>query len=343
MNPKLTDEALADLPLSHGRADLLEEIMRTPVLDDRPVPADPRPRRGWLVPVAAAATVALLAGGVAWWAQEGTDPGASSGVASTPSTAPDPGRWVVLDAPGWQVTSAYVDATTGEVSWERGDESLEVTWYSADSYDGYVEDRRHITTEPRDGEPVEVLGLGGLLWDYSKRDHTVIREVEGERWYEFRGSGMGRADFLALLEELQATDQAGFDAAMPASFVSDSERRAQIDTILDEIEQAAGTALPAGLDRASVTSGQSDPYQLGADVTRAVTCAWIEEFDAARARGDDAAAQLAVDAMATAREWPVLDRMTSRGEWSQGIWAMADRMAAGEEMAPHAEGMGCEG
>ena len=44
MNPKLTDDAVADLPLHHGRAELLEEIMRTPVLDDRPVRAE-RPRR----------------------------------------------------------------------------------------------------------------------------------------------------------------------------------------------------------------------------------------------------------------------------------------------------------
>ena len=61
MNPQLTDDAVAALPLHAGRAELLEEIMQTPVLDDRPLATpDTRRRRGWLAPVAAAAAICLF-------------------------------------------------------------------------------------------------------------------------------------------------------------------------------------------------------------------------------------------------------------------------------------------
>ena len=69
MNAKLTDDAVAGLPLSHGRAELLEEIMSTPVNDDLPVRTEkPHRRSRWVVPSAAVAVVALVAVGSAWWA-----------------------------------------------------------------------------------------------------------------------------------------------------------------------------------------------------------------------------------------------------------------------------------
>ena len=106
MNPKLTDDAVAGLPLHPGRAELLEEIMSTPVLDDRPRPhrapappydvggARPRPppssRRWPSAPPGGPAAPAPGSGGER-----------AGGLASQPTVAG--GDQVVLDAPGWAV------------------------------------------------------------------------------------------------------------------------------------------------------------------------------------------------------------------------------------------------
>ncbi|WP_296605307.1 hypothetical protein [Nocardioides sp.] len=344
MNPKLSDDTVAGLPLSLGRAELLEEIMSTPVLDDRPAPTvrDERRPRGWLVPAAAAAVVAVLAAGTAWWA-------GSTGRApeSTPPVAavPEPGSFrVVLDAPGWTIESAYEDSKnhSGEVGYVRGDASLQVNWYPASNYEDRFEDRRHITDPPSDGTPVEVLGLTGSMWAYSADDHTTILPVEERHFLEVRGSGMDQEEYLALLGQLRPVDVAGFDAALPEEFVAQSERGDAIGAILDEIAATAGRALPAGVSRSSVSSDQSDPYQLGAEVTGQVACAWVRQYAEARDAGDQDLAQQAVDVMATSRDWPVLDRMDRTGDWPESIWEISDRIAAGDVPEDYTQWLGCE-
>lgn len=345
MNPKLSDETVAGLPLSHGRAELLEEIMSTPVLDDRPTPVlrEERPRRGWLVPAAAAAVVAVLAAGTAWWASS-TDPASES----TPpvATVPEPGSFrAILEAPGWTLQNAYEDSRyhSGEVGYARGDASLQVNWYPASNYEDRFEDRRHITDPASDGTPVEVLGLTGSMWAYSADDHTTIRPVDERHFLEVRGSGMDQEEYLALLGQLRLVDVAGFDAALPDGFVGQSERADAIGTILDEIAATAGRALPQGVSRSSISSDQSDPYQLGAEVTGQVACAWVRQYAEARNSGDQELAQQAVDAMATSRDWPVLQRMDRTGDWPESIWDISDRMAADDVPEDYAGWLGCAG
>ncbi|WP_395657191.1 hypothetical protein [Nocardioides sp.] len=337
MNPKLTDDAVADLPLHHGRAELLEEIMRSPALDDRPVAApETRRRHSWLAPVAAAATVAALAAGSAWWASSGgpdpeSTPVAGGGAQAGAPAGPDGAYRAVLEADGWTLESAYTDPTyeTGEIGYAQGDRTLEIDWYPASDYDSRYDDRRHITDPPSDGTPVDVLGLRGSMWAYSADDHTVIRPVEHGHYLEVRGSGMDQQEYVALLRELRLVDADGFDAALPDGFVSNAERSSQIDAILDGIEAKAGTLLPAGVPRASITSDQSDPYQLGAEVTGQVACAWVGQFAEAKRTGDEFALQEAVGVMETAYRWPVLDEMNDRGDWPEWIWSMVDDMDAG--------------
>ncbi|MDF1605095.1 hypothetical protein [Nocardioides sp. YIM 152315] len=343
MNPKITDEALADLPLHHGRADLLEEIMRTPTLDDRPIRAErPRRRTTWLVPVAAASVVAALAVGSAWWATGGSGgDGADSGVASQPTGADVRDR-VVLDAPGWVVAAAYADGQSGEMTYEKGRDRFDVSWYPADQYDSYVEDRRHVVEPPADGEPVTVLELGAQMWAYSATDHTAIREVEGGRWFELRGSGMDEAGYRALLTSLRFVDQAEFDALLPGSFVTGSERSATIDEILDGIADVAHPLLPAGVARSSIDSDQSDDYQLGAEVAGAVACAWLDEYADATRAGDERRAQRAAGVLTSAQDWPVLDDMNARGDYPEVIWEYADQVVAGKVPEGYAGGLGCD-
>lgn len=342
MHPKLTDQAVGDLPLSHGRADLLEEIMRTPVLDDTTTPSPGRaPGRTalWLAPVAAAAAVALLASSPAWWPDRSASPvtleervpdgPASQSPAQQPPPQQAPGHRAVLEASGWRVVYVSADHDAGGIAYERGDDQwLEVSWYPASSYGSYVEDREHITNPPAAGEPVEVLGAAGQLWAYSRRDHTVIREPERGHWIEVRAAGMDEAAYLALLEQLRLVDEAGFEAALPGEFVTDEERSAEVQRLVEEITAVSGVGPYDGA--APIRSGEADPYHLGADVAGGYACGWIMAYADAVASGDDQLADQAVEVLGTSRKWPVLLRMTRRGDFPEVIWGYADQVAAGQ-------------
>lgn len=353
MNAKLTDDAVAGLPLSHGRAELLEEIMRTPVIEDLPVRREnPRRRSRWVVPVAAAALVALVAVGSAWWASDTgapTDTGApndtrgggSDLIASQPVAAD--GDQVVLDAPGWVVTSAYADDTSGEMTYEKGDQSLDIMWGAADSYQGYVEDRRHIVRPAAGGAPITVLGAAAQMWPYSADDHTAIREVENDQWLELRGSGMPEVAYLALLDQLRLTDLAGFEATLPESFVVEGERSTETDRVLDGIAEFADPLLPETVDRSSITSDQNDSYQFGAEIAGGVACVWLDELVDARQAGDQARAQTAAGVLASSHDWPVLHEMNEAGDYPEVLWGIAEDAADGQVPEWYADGLGCEG
>lgn len=347
MNPKLTDEALADLPLHAGRAELLEEIMSTPVSDPVSDPVtserDLSPRRArWLVPLAAAATVAAVATAPLWWG----GPDGSSGTSPSSQGQAKPavegqGNRAVLDAPGWQVDQVEDQPPYGSVGYSKGRAWLEITWYGADSYADYVVDREHIVSPPAPGEPVEVLGRPAQLWAYSADDHTVIREVEAGHWMEIRGLGLDRPDYLALLQQLRLVTLEEFAAALPDSVIVGAERPAAVDAILQGIEGVAGVRFPAGAAPELRTGELVDPYHLGADVAGAVACAWITEFKDATSADDQQRMTEAARVLGTARQWPVLLEMDERGDYSEVIWDTAAEVAAGQVPKGYAQGLGC--
>ncbi len=349
MIPKLTDDAVAELPLGAGRAELLEEIMST-VAPDRQTPEPPAPTRHrsrWLVPLAAAAVVAGIAGTSLWW----TGPGDDHGRGGTPSVATQPdesGFRAVLDAPGWTVSATESgDDGYGEVNYdkgggftEKGGASFTITWYHADSYADYVTDREHIVDPPAPGEPVEVLGLDGQLWAYSADDHTVIREVQDGHWMEFRGTGMDEAAYRTLLGQLRIVGLTDYEAALPDDYVSKAERRDAALAIVSGITDAAGAGWPGG-QAPNLASSQQDPYQLGAEVSGRYTCAWLGEFAAAQAAGDDVRAAEAAHVLGTSRQWPVLQQMNARGDYPEVVWEYADEVVAGRVPDGYKQGLGC--
>jgi hypothetical protein len=338
MSLKLTDEAVAMLPLQSGRAELLEEIMSTVAPDRTTVETVParRPSR-WLVPVAAAAAVAAIAAGSLWAA--GLLPESESQTAAQPDT-PAAGR-AVLEAAGWTVARTESGADGyGEVHYEKGSGQFTVTWYPAQSYDDYVTDREHIYDPPGAGEKVEVLGKHGQLWAYSPDDHTVIREVENGLWFEFRGSGMGKADYLTLLGRLKLVGDAGYEASLPDEFVTDVERKAAIASMLAGITDVTGVDGPGGAP-VRVRSGQQDPYQLGAAVAGAYACSWLEAYENAVAHGQQDQADEALRVLGTSREWPILVEMDEQGDYPEVVWQIADEAKATDLQDWYREGLGC--
>lgn len=198
---KLSDEAVSLLPLQAGRAELLEEIVSTPVLTPyAPEAVGTRSRRTrWLVPVAAAAAVAGIATASLWG--QGLLPDGSPWAGQSTQAS---GHRYELAAAGWEVSSTESgDKGYGEVTYAKGGATFKITWYPARSYESYVADREHIVDPPAPGEPVSVLGRPGQLWALNAQDHTVIREVEDGFWTEFRGEGMDEAGFRRLLARLR--------------------------------------------------------------------------------------------------------------------------------------------
>ena len=345
---KLTDRAVSNLPLTAGRAHLLEEIMSTPVLDTvtHEPPRSPQHRR-WLVPVAAAATVAAVALASAWWPGGEAAPTPAPQLSPAAPVAPAPaeesagGYRAVLDAPGWQVVNVEEATRNGSVAYQRGKASVEISWAPAASYQGYVTDREHIVEPPAPGEPVEVLGAPGQLWAYSATDHTVIREVRRGHWMEIRGGGMNRAAYDDLLAQLRLVDLAGLEEALPPEFVGGSERADSIDAMLQGIFDASDATLPDGVEASSIRSEEVDPYHLGAAVAGGVACAWLDEYVAASTAGDSGRADEAARVLSTSRDWPVLQDMATEGGYSDVVWEYADTVAGGEQPEGYQGGLGC--
>jgi hypothetical protein len=351
--PKLTDDAVAGLPLEAGRAELLEEIMST-VAPDRqaaePTPLPSRTRRRWLVPAAAAAVVAGIAASTVWWQAPGDDRhggGRTPSVAAEPGEADETGFRAVLDVPGWEVTSTEAgEDGYGEINYDKGGgftakggASLTITWYPADSYDSYVEDREHIVDPPAPGEPVEVLGLGGQLWAYSDDDHTVIREVQDGHWMEFRGTGMDEAAYRELLGQLRLVDRPDFEAALPEDYVSKDERLGTALEMIGGITDVTGVGWPGRAP--SLSSDETDPYQLGADIAGKYACAWIAEFADAKRAGDQARADEAARVLDTSGAWPVLLEMSADGDYPEVVWDYAVEVGAGRVPQGYRDGLGC--
>lgn len=336
MKPTLTDQAVSDLPLSAARAELLEEIMSTPVIEGRDTERADRPVRRWLAPLAAAAAVATLIA-VPTWLLGGGDDARTRPAETGPAAAPAAEvthEWVLLEAPGWEIT--YVSDSHGEkeVRWEKGGAALDVHLRGAKDRASYVEDRQLIDYPDKDpGTPVTLLGEDALMWPYSADDHTTIGAVDGKVYPEVRGSGMDRDAYLVLLGQLSWTDQARFEAALPESFVRDAERADSITEMLEGMALAPGAETP--------TSRESDPYQLGADVAGAVVCGWIAEFERAAAAGDRKAAELAQATLATTHDWQVLHEMNERGDYPEVVWEYADEVAAGRVPEGYRGGLGC--
>lgn len=346
LNPKLTDEAIDALPLHHGRTELLEEIMNTTVLDDSPsdwgvrAAASRRPSR-YLVPLAAASVVAALATITLWWsADEPAAPGFATAPVSTAPAEGDPYR-VLLDAPGWTVDDASAEA---DIAYAKGDATLEINWYDADLYSGYIADREQISEPSGPGEPVQVLGRAGQLWAYNAHDHTVIRQVEAGHWMEIRGQSIDRAGYLDLLVQLRLVGLDDFEAGLPARFVTTVERDPATEAIVAGIAEKLGPARglsPMGTAQPTFASSANGRYDLGADIAGAVACGWLAQYDVARARGDSGAMTDAAQALATSHRWPILLELEPVGDYPEVLWEYADETAAGKSVDGYRAGLGC--
>lgn len=328
----LTDEIVSRLPIAEGRAELLEELVASPDSDGTIVrlARRPRPARRWVAAVGAAAAVGACAVGVPLALQSHDHGAGRAPIASGPATD-EAAVLAYWPAPkGWHVDATEDQGSKGgSITYVTGkprrhvhqegpgtpraisttQTNVEIDWYPARQFKAYAADR---ASEKSFGD-LQVLGSTGHAITYSRTDHAVMRPPVGGFFLEVRAQGVDAAAFKRIVGELRGTDAEGLQATLPDTFVTDGDRPAKIAEIAKDIP------LPAGFSLSQIHSRQTDPYQLGAEVTGAITCAWVDAWQS----GDRKAA---ADAMATSHHWAVLKQMERSGDWPAAIWDLADSL-----------------
>ncbi|MEV8371139.1 hypothetical protein AB0P21_00270 [Kribbella sp. NPDC056861] len=310
-------------------SDLLEEIMTTtaPAPDiETPTTETPRaPRRRRILIAAAAAVIAAGVGVGGALFPDGNPAAPPSAYAAEAVAVAQANPRLLLDKPGWKVIAIGAFTTeSGEIHIGDGKQSLTVHWRPAAEHDGFLTDRGN-TTE----QPIELLGQRGKLFvtkggkvDYST--YSTVLPVKGVNFLDITMSGGSEQAYRGLLAALKPVDVNTWLAALPASAVQATDTATVVNEMLADIK------VPAGFDPKPLQrSGLSSRYNLGADVTSAVSCAWIKEWEKAKAAGDTAGAQAAVTAMRSSKSWKILLEMNKSGAWSRDIWTIPDAMAKG--------------
>lgn len=341
--------ALGALELAASELLLCEAIVGERAAADRP--AAPRRRRLGLprLPRLAAVVAVAVIAVVATVALVGRDPGPSGTAWAAPLVRlAESSPLLLLDVPGWSVTRADEYGDDGEMTFTDAARtasgpsdagSADLHWRSGPI--GLLKrDRAH------DAPLVvqrTVLGERAQVSRYADSTHFTAIWPDGERALEFRATTTDLAQFEKLLAALRRVDVDTWLSAMPASVVKAASRGAVVREML------AGIPLPPGFDAAALERGPSvsDRYQVAANVTGRVACAWFDRWAAARRRGDAATERAAVEAMQTVRGWKVLAEIEREGGWSRVLWAYADAMRGdgtwhGRPLASEIQGgLGC--
>lgn len=101
----------------------------------------------------------------------------------------------------------------------------------------------------------------------------------------------------------------------------------RFETLFDDHARAVLAYALRRVDRSPLRSGDAvkDRYQLGAQVSGAVACGWVDRFFEGKRTGDTAETQSATQAMATSRRWHTLREMTAEGDYPKVLWEVRRR------------------
>jgi len=253
----------------------------------------------------------------------------TTNVTTVPLPALSPGEFprVMIDLPEW--TISYIEDSEGEtenghyhhstIQFTDGSSGVELRLVSGVFVDleALIADRLSSGTR-RDDQAV--LGSEAFVVRYDDgSSFTAMWSANGVE-YEFVAD-TNEDVFQSLLGALTHVGEAEWIASLPDTVISD--RPAAVRQYLADIP------LPPALDPTALENGPMESsYQVGADTIGAVACGWIEHWINAKAAGDQASMQEAVDAMAGSREWDILIDMTAEGAFSDVVWTYADAIAA---------------
>jgi hypothetical protein len=229
---------------------------------------------------------------------------------------------LLLNGNGWKITRAdQFGVDYGENVFENGRETIQLNWYSK-------KDRPIETPHPGSGTtavpPTTLAGSPVVIARYDGSNRYRAAWHQGDWTLEFDGDASSPERFTEILLALRPTGIDEWLGAMPASTVRPDGRAVVVDAMLADIP------LPEGFDVATLRAGEglvNDRYQLGAEVTGAVACAWIGSWIDARKARDEAAIRKSVTAMARSHNWAILTEMDVPGDYPEVLWEYADAMA----------------
>lgn len=330
-------QLVASLPLAAGEEEMLSAIATHARLE-RGVFS--RLRRGRVARPSVALAVVAVVAVAALIGTRGSRP--SPAYAAELVRLANESPLLLLDQPGWKVTYVNEDsAQDGEMRFTKTVDGAAMTvslhWRSGALAD-WIRDRADSATAT---SQTQVLGATATVFADRPAGATSLWIYDG-RVMEFTtqvGDMQSLDELLAALEPV-STDT--WIQALPPDAVPTSDRAEVVAQMLH------GIPLPPGFTAADVP-GQgltNDRYQLGADVTGAVACTWLEQWSRARATGDEAKVKQAIDAMATAPSWPILQEMRAQGAYPEVLEDFARAMPSGtwygRPLASDADsGLGC--
>jgi hypothetical protein len=328
----ISDAEVEAFDFERAEVELMNEITGSPAVAE--VPDPDTAREGWLRHhVTRSRVVGAIAGAAA--AVTVTIVGLGSlGGGDRPAFAAEAIRIaeanqrLLVTEPGWSVIRADEFAVnSGEMTFSNGEEELELFWRPADDYESSFRGRAH------EAESTEIALLGRSATMFRFEGYlTTLLPPQRQTFIEIRSDdGTSEQAYLNLLSSLRPTDVETWLAAMPASVVQPIDRAATVDEMLAEIP------LPPGFDVDTLRRGDtvSDRYQLGAQVTGAVICGWMDQWSTAIAAGNAADAEAAERAMDTARSWPILREMDAEGDFPEVAWDWTEDQSGASGFGPN--------
>lgn len=323
----ITDAEVSAFDFELAEAELIDEITTLPGMADIEAVGTHRPQRQrsrWRRRAAGALVGIAAAGALVIVATQSLGGGNQPAFAAEAIRVAESNARLLVTAPGWRVTRAdQFSVENGDITFSNGEHQLDLTWYPAEDYKSFYRDRNEVDPDPTF---ITLLGEKARMVQYGPRpEFATMLPPQGPTFVEIRGLLGSREEYLEVLKSIQPTDVNTWLSAMPPSTVQPDERTAMVNEMLQ------GIPLPPGFDSSKLERGDlvSDRYHLGATVTQAVTCGWLDSWTEAKASGNEAAAKEAVDAMATAESWPILQEMASEGGWSVEVWRYARVLARG--------------
>jgi hypothetical protein len=256
---------------------------------------------------------------------------------------------LLVTAPGWSIVHARsFEVERGELIYKNdghplygpGGRQLNLTWYPARLHRERLREDGHACCHVSAPMNSTLLGQRATTFAYAGQhpNYATILSPQGNVFIEVSGSFGSKREYETTLHSLRRVGVDDWLAAMPPEVLRPAARSAAIAEMLQGVPVPPGfdastlpfRVMPAqpGPDTSAVQSdgALTDRFMLGRSVTGAVACGWLQRWLSATRAGDDAAAQEAVDAMATAPRWPVLLRM------------VRERGFRGDALPPHGQG-----
>lgn len=227
---------------------------------------------------------------------------------------------LLVTAPGWKIVRAdEFEPDSGELTFSDGSHRFDVHWYAARWYEGYLRDRADVSA----AEHGTLLGQRATTVEYSPAEYATMLSPQGSVFIEVRGRLGSRRAYDEILHSLRPVGVETWLSAMPPSTVRPEARSEAVEEML------RGIPLPPGFDAAALRDegSISDRSTLAVKVGNAVACGWVEDWIAARAAGDQAAAGRAVAAMASSADWPVVRK--TKVPWFSNYAIVTKQLRAG--------------